>query len=261
MQRLLSVVMAVHNEEKHIRQCLLSVYSWVDEIILIDGNSTDKTVTIARSFGKKMQIFHEDNPPMFHKNKEKAIQHATGMWILQLDADEVVEEALKAEILSKIKQKDIDAYSIPRINYFLGTALKKGGQYPDYTMRLYRNGSAHFACKSIHEQVALTVGTKESYITAPLLHYPYSSFSTYLQKWDNYCDLEASELHMRNVSPNFSLCIHYFLFKPIGWFFSTYIRHRGFSDGFAGFVFSLFSALRFWVIYIQLYEKHGATTA
>ena len=261
MQGVISVAMAVHNEEIHIRQCLESVYAWVDEVVLIDGNSTDKTLAIVQTFGKKIRIFHEDNPPMFHKNKEKALQKATGEWILQLDADEVVTGTLKAEILSRIKQKDVDAYSIPRLNYFLGTALKKGGQYPDYTIRFYRNGCAHFACKSIHEQVTLKEGTKESYMTAPLLHYPYSSFSSYLHKWDNYCDLEASKLYMCNVAPNFSLWVTYFLFKQIGWFFSTYVRHRGFLDGFAGFIFSLFSALRFWVIYIQLYEKHGAATA
>jgi len=261
MKPLLSVALAVHNEEINIRRCLTSLYGWVDEIIIVDGKSSDATVAVARRFGKKIRIFLEDNPPMFHRNKEKAFQKATGKWILQLDADELVTVSLKKDILNKIKQRDIDAYFIPRTNYFLGTALRKGGQYPDYTTRLYRNGIAHFACKSIHEQVTLKKGTKMGYISQPILHYPYASFSSYLHKWESYCALEAANLYKHNHVPSFTLGLSYFIFKPIGWFFKAYIRHRGYSDGFAGFVFSLFSALRFWVIYIQLYEKHGIATA
>jgi len=261
MKPLLSVALAVHNEEKNIRRCLTSLYGWVDEIVIVDGKSTDLTVALARRFGKKVRIFHEENPPMFHENKEKALKKAIGEWILQLDADEIVSPALKKEILSKIKQRKFGAYSIPRLHYFLGTALKKGGQYPDYTIRLYRNGAAHFACKSIHEQVTLSKDTQIGCILQPLLHYPYESFSSYLHKWDHYCNLEASALYKQKVVPTFTLGLTYFIVKPIGWFFSTYLRHLGFLDGFAGFVFSAFSALRFWIIYIQLYEKYGSNTA
>lgn len=261
MQGVLSVAIAAHNEEIHIRECIASVYSWVDEIILIDGSSNDNTVKYARAFGKKVRVISASNPPMFHKNKQKALINTTSRWVLQLDADEVVSVDLKNEIMRVIAQNGTGAYWLPRLNHFLGRALKKGGQYPDYTIRLYKNGVAHFACKSIHEQVTIKKGVDVGCLKQPLLHYPYDTFSTYVHKWSAYCSLEASYLFAQKQNLGFCMFMSYFFVKPTTWFFKTYIRHLGFVDGFAGFVFSLFSALRFWVVYTQLYELYDANNA
>src|SRR3989338_3606257 len=160
----LSVAITTHDEEKAIEKCLTSVYDWVDEIVVVDGESTDKTVDLIKKFDQKgkIRLYHEKNPPMFHINKQKAIEKCHGDWILQLDADEVVPGDLKNEILSVVnlksearlavnhlpsgKQNQLStlpvAYWIPRLNYFLSRPLKKGGQYPDYIIRLYKNGAA-----------------------------------------------------------------------------------------------------------------------
>ena len=84
----LSIVLAVHNEEQHLPECLKSVKGWCDEIVMVDGSSTDKTVEIAKQFGARVLV--TDNLPLFHINKQKAIDAAQGDWILQLDADERV---------------------------------------------------------------------------------------------------------------------------------------------------------------------------
>src|SRR3990167_5381252 len=153
----------------------------VDEVIIVDGGSTDKTVEKAKSYGSKVKIFIENNPPMFHINKQKAIERAKGEWILQLDADEALSDELKHEIktivmlseakhLSRMRENNSNklrdssaspqndkevAYYIPRKNFFLTRFLMKGGQYPDYTIRLYKNGSARFPCKDVHENVEI----------------------------------------------------------------------------------------------------------
>jgi glycosyltransferase involved in cell wall biosynthesis len=140
----LSICIATHNEEEFIHYPLDSVYDIADEIIIVDGKSEDRTVEIARKYGDKVHVFTEENPPMFHINKQKAIEHANGEWILQLDADEALSPELKKEVMDVISSSNQDksAYWMPRKNYFLGRFLTKGGIYPDYTIRLYKNGSA-----------------------------------------------------------------------------------------------------------------------
>src|SRR3989338_10093901 len=135
----ISVVLAVFNEEENLRQCLDSIRALAWEIVIVDGGSTDKTLEIARDFGAR--LLKTDNPQIFHINKNKAIDAAVGDWILQLDADEVVTEELSSEIKKTTSLKsNINGYWIPRRNFFLGRFLTKGGQYPDYTLRLYKRG-------------------------------------------------------------------------------------------------------------------------
>ena len=163
------------------------------------------------------------------------------------------------------------AYNIPRLNYFLGKPLRKGGQYPDYTIRLYRNDVAQFPCKDVHENVIISskffqpprldminndrtseVNLEIGHFKAPLLHYPYPTFQEYLSKWNRYNKLEAERMKQKGIKPSLKLFIDYIFIKPPIWFFKTYFRHKGFIDGIPGFVFSLFSALRYWRIYYYL---------
>lgn len=258
----LSLCIATFNEENNIHYPLDSALDLVDEVIIVDGGSTDKTTEVVKSYGKKINVYREKFERMFHINKQKAIERAKGEWILQLDADEALSDELKKEIRSVILSgaKDLDssprvlgtqndnyvAYWIPRKNFFLTRFLTKGGQYPDYTIRLYRNGVARFPCKSVHENVE--VEGKIGYLKNPILHYADPNFSRYLKRWDRYTELDARLLIKEGKKPNF---IDYLIIKPIAWFFSTYFRHLGLVDGIPGFIFSLFSALRFWKVYFK----------
>ena len=128
----LSVVLATFNEEKNLRRCLDSVKDIASEIVIVDGTSKDKTVEIARSYGAKVTV--TTNPPIFHINKQKAIDKATGDWILQLDADEVVSSELASEIKEIMeKNEQANGYWLPRKNFFLGRFLMKGGHNPTNT--------------------------------------------------------------------------------------------------------------------------------
>ena len=247
----LSFCIATYNEEAFLHYPLDSAYDFVDEVIIVDGSSTDGTVKKAKSYGKKVQVFKEDNPPMFHINKQKAIERATGDWILQLDADEALTDELKDEIRKIVEAnnpKKPVAYWIPRKNYFLGRFLTKGGVYPDYTIRLYKNGVARFPCESVHENVAIKgeVGRLKN----DLLHYADPQFGRYLKRWRRYTTLDARILIQEGKQPG---VFSYLLFKPLGWFLTVYIRHKGFMDGWQGFVFHFFSSIRFWRIYSQYY--------
>lgn len=249
----LSVALATYNEQSCIKRCLDAIADIADEIVVVDGQSSDDTVKILQGY-PKARIISTTNKPMFHLNKQMAIEACKGDWILQLDADEVVSPELKAEILSTIEKPTADGYWINRRNFFLGHYLTKGGVYPDPTIRLYKNGSGKLPCKDVHEQAEITgiVG----HLKTDLLHYADPTFSRYLMRNDRYTALIATELKQSHVSNNPYNFIKYFVFKPIHWFLLTFFRHRGYVDGFPGFVFSWYSSLRFPLAYIKLYEMN-----
>ena len=249
-----SVVLATYNEEHNLPECLESVKGLAHQIVIVDGSSTDKTVEIARKY--KAQVKVTTNKQIFHINKQMAIDIATKEWILQLDADERVTALLCDEIksqISNLKSQNVNGYWIPRKNWFLGRFLMKGGQYPDYTLRLYKRNKGRLPQKDVHEQ-AIVEG-QIGYLKEALLHYPYKNFNGYLEKWNRYTDLIAtqikSELLHKSLFSKFFYAIGYFLTKPIHWFLTTYLRHKGFMDSWQGLVFSFFSALRFPVSYIK----------
>lgn len=244
----ISVVLATYNEEKHLPGCLVSVKNIADEIIIVDGTSTDRTVEIAKSFGAKVHV--TDNPPMFHINKQKAIDMATKEWILQLDADERVTSPLAKEIKEKLSQEsNFNGFWIPRKNWFLGRYLMKGGVYPDYTLRLYRKGKGHLPMKDVHEQAVVEGAV--GYLQAPLDHLADPYFGRYLMRFDRYTTLTAKEFKDRKISKGPVAFIKYMIVLPFWWFFLIYVRHKGFLDSWQGFVWAFFSAIRFAVAYIK----------
>lgn len=247
----LSLCIATFNEEEFIHYPLDSAHDLADEIIIVDGGSTDKTIEIAKSYGPKVKIITSENPAMFHVNKQKAIESAAGDWILQLDADEALSKELTIEIMATIISKDAkEAYWIPRKNWFLTKFLEKGGIYPDATIRLYKNGVAKFPCKSVHENVE--VKGEVSHLNSDILHYADPTFERYLARWNRYTTLDAKILLDNKEEPGF---FSYFIVKPKLTFLSIYFRHGGYKDGFPGFVWALFSAIRYGVIYIKWWQK------
>lgn len=126
----------------------------------------------------------------------------------------------------------------------------KGGVYPDYTIRLYKNGKARFPCKSIHENV--TIECEVGYLKNPILHFADANFNRYFNRWQRYTSLDAEDLIKDKKQISF---MNYIFFKPTVWFLRSYLRHKGFMDGFPGFVFSFFSSIRFWAIYVKWRKK------
>ncbi len=252
----LTLCIATFNEEANLHHPLDSCIDWVDEAVIVDGGSQDKTIAVARSYGKKVRVIETDNPIIFHVNKQKAIEAAKGEWILQLDADEAISPDLKKEILDTIGSSSAsDGYWIPRRNFFLTRFLTKGGVYPDSTIRLYRNGAARFPCKTVHENV--DINGSVGHLKHDILHYADPDFERYLMRWNRYTTLDAELL----VKEGKKLCFPcYFFGKPVGTFVSMFVLHKGFMDGFAGFVFALFSSIRYWVIYVKVRQLQRSHT-
>lgn len=273
----ISAALATHNEEKNIAGCLESIEGLVDEIIIVDGNSSDKTPEIAKSFGAK--VIRIPNDPMFHSMKQKAFDLTSGDWVLYLDADERVSGKLREEIRkvtvldntrmeeyqNQLKNKDLFlrhqkileqrdgqigqveggyvAFFFPRANYFLGRYLHYGGVYPDGVIRLFKKGKAYLPCKDVHEQ--LVVDGRVGWFQNELLHLSDPNFGGYLQKNSRYINLIADELKRNKVGKNPWQLFNFFFVKPFWWFLLTQVRHKGILDGLPGIIFSFFSALRF----------------
>ncbi len=249
----LSVALAVFNEEKNLSACLDSVKDWVDEIVVVDGGSTDKTVEIAQKY--KARVIKTSNPPMFHLNKQKAIDACKCEWVLQLDADEQVSIELKEEILQTLPSTEANGFWLPRKNFFLGNFLEKGGQYPDYTLRLYRNSKGKLPCKSVHEQAV--VEGRVGFLKSDLLHYPFAAFTDYLNKAIRYSKERAEKLFEKKPHKGkipLPVLFNQLLWQPKLTFFKLYFRHLGFKDGFAGFVFAAFSAIQEIMALVFYYE-------
>ena len=248
----LSVVLATYNEQDNLKACLDSIINLAYEIIVVDGSSHDKTREIAKKFGAK--VFKVTNKPIFHLNKQIAVNKASGKWVLQLDADEQVSSALKQEIKSVISQPktQFNGYYLPRKNFFLTKFLTKGGQYPDYVIRLFIKNTGRFPCQTVHEQIV--INGPVGYLHHPIIHWSDRTFSRYLTRFNRYTSLDAVSLYRQKIKPSLLMCFQFFLIKPISWFLSTYFRHKGFVDGLPGFIFSLMSSLRFPVIYLKFWE-------
>lgn len=284
----LSVALATFNEESNIEECLKSVKTIADEIVIVDGISSDKTEEIAEKYGAK--VVQVINDPMFHNMKQKAFDLCRGEWILYLDADERVSNKLGQEIKkiiemdneeiekyqATLKNKklfsrhqrllekrdgnigtdtgDYVAFFFPRLNYFLGKYMRYGGVYPDGVIRLFKKEKAFLPCKDVHEQ--LTVKGKVGWLQNDLLHISDPTFSRYLERNSRYINLMVEEFKASHLSKNFSHFIDYCLLKPILWFVKTQVRYKGILEGFPGIIFSFFSALRFPRAYLRyLFNK------
>ncbi len=254
---MISVVLAVFNEEKNIKKCLDPVKDWADEIIVVDGSSEDNTRQIATQLGAK--VIKTTNKPNFHINKQMAIDAAQGELILQLDADEVVDDELAnfiqnlhQRLLAKSQIKSC-AWMIKRKNMFMGRWLSKGGQYPDAVIRLFIKGKAWLPQKDVHEQMKVDgeIGTAKGH----LIHYAYPSFKDYLRKFSTYTSFKAEQLADLEIKSNLITILNYLWLKP-GWtFLMIYFRHKGFVDGVPGFIFALFSGLHHHVAFLKYWFK------
>lgn len=250
----LSVVYAVYNEERLLAQSLESIKDLADEIIVVDGESSDKTVEIAKKYGAK--VISTTNKPIFHINKQMAMDAAKCDWVLQMDADEVVDAEMQRHIIKILQATSFDGldtgYWLKRRNWFLGRFLTKGGQYPDPVIRFYRTGKAHLPMKSVHEQ--MEVDGSVGWLEGHLLHYNSPTFADYLRKANTYTSLTAREWSEKKMPLSFSSFVSNVLWKPQYTFFMLYFRHKGFQDGFAGFIFALFSGLHFPIAYMKYWE-------
>lgn len=239
----ISAVIITKNEEMNIERCLKSL-TWVDEIVILDTGSTDKTIEICRAFGTK--VFYLGNWQGFGEAKHFAVNLAQNDWIISLDADEVVTLELKDSILKILENPSYDIYSIKRRSYYLGKLIRFSGWNNDYPKRLFNRKIAQFNLQPIHESVigSRNIGKIENHI----LHFTYPTISSHLRKINQYTDLSVSKKTRSSIFES--------VLKSIIKFFKMYFFQLGLLDGAKGFILAIISSFGILIKYLKIWEKY-----
>ncbi len=245
-----SVSITAYNEENNIDGVLTSV-SFANEIILVNSESEDNTVRIAKKYTDK--IFTRKNTPNLNVNKNFGFDQASCEWILCLDADEVIPPETADEI-SKIvtSETEYNGYYIPRKNYYFGKWLKYGGNYPDFQLRLFRKGKGKFPEKHVHERIELDGKTGK--MLNPIEHHPYKTVGQYLEKFQFYTDFEANYLFNNGYKTGVGPAFNWMIWKPVTRFIRRYFLKLGMLHGIEGLAASAFDSYGFIIRYLKLRE-------
>jgi len=230
------------NEERNIARAIESLRC-CDEILIVDSGSVDRTVELAEKLGARVI---EAGWLGFAAQKNRAAEQASHDWILSLDADEALSEALEAEIWNLKKSgPQYDAYTMPRLARYLGRWIYHSGWYPDRKVRLYHRGKARWVGAYVHESV--TVTGRVGHLDSNLLHFTCESLSEHLRTMDRYTTLAAEQLLAAREKPTWGRLI----FEPPWTFFRTYFVKLGFLDGVEGLAIANMAALYNFVKYAK----------
>jgi glycosyltransferase involved in cell wall biosynthesis len=235
----LSVAVIAKNEMDRIERLLQSA-RFADEILVVDSGSTDDTRALCRSHGATVI----DHPwTGYAAQKQLAMEKASSEWVLSLDADEVLPEALAKEIFTAIAgaPPDVGGFSIPRLSYYLGRWIRHGGWYPDRKVRLVRKGRGHWVGDVLHEKLA--VDGRVLQLSQPIHHFVYRNISDQLATIDRFSSLAASERGRAS-----GLYVLAGLGHAFGKFAECYLWKMGLMDGWAGLVIAMNSA---WYVFLK----------
>lgn len=248
----ISATIITFNEEANIARAVKSL-SFVDEIIILDSNSTDKTREIANELGAKTFL----NPFVgYGQQKNKAAEYANHSWILNIDADEEVSPELADEIKKIISQNENSnsIYQLNRRTNYCGKWIYHGGWYPDLIKRLYHKNQAKWTEPFVHEEL-LPIGNSGQigFLNGNLNHYSFPTIKSQVLTNVKYAELGAKELiKKKGKRPTF----FEMLFRPIGKFFECYFIKLGLLDGAPGFIIAVNAAYSMFMKYsFARYER------
>lgn len=245
----ISVVINTLNEEKNLPRAIASVKGFADEIVVIDLESADNTVRIAKDLGAS--VFTHKNPGYVEPTRNFAISKASGNWILVLDADEEVSRGLAAQIQKILKNPKADYYRIPRKNIVFGKWLKHSRWWPDYNIRLFKKGTVSW--NEVIHAVPMTQGVggeiKDREELA-IVHYHYDSIEQYVERMDRYTLQQVKN----KLSENYKFAWKDLIGKPVNEFLSRYFFGRGYKDGLHGLAVSLLQGFSELVLYLKLWQ-------
>jgi glycosyltransferase involved in cell wall biosynthesis len=223
----LSLILITKNEEASLGRCLQSAAGIADEIIVVDSDSTDRTLEIAREFGAK--ILKPRDWPGFGPQKQRAQDAASGDWVLSLDSDEWIREDLVREILSVLNDPAAaDGYRMPRRNRFIGRIVRFGGWWPDRVLRLYRRDKGRFNENLVHESVV--VSGEVRMLRNPIEHNTIVSAEDANGKIDRYSEIASQELLARGRSCSALEA----RLRGAAAYLRSFILQLGFFDGMTG---------------------------
>jgi len=241
----LSIVIIAKNEEKAIAECLESV-SWAGEVIVVDDQSADRTIEIAKAHGarvvqKKMEVEGK------HRNDAYAL--AAHEWVLSLDADEQVSSELKEEIMKMLSDGTPYAgFSIPLRNYIGNRWVRHGGWYPAAKLRLFRKNRFRYEEVEVHPRAFLD--GKEGNLRGDIIHKGSPDFAHFLESLNRQTSLEAEKRFHEKRKSGLFLCFY----KALDRFMRAFILKQGFRDGFLGFMVAYYAALYQMMSYAKYWE-------
>ena len=234
----ITVIIPTYNEEAYIAQAIQSV-DFASQVIVVDSNSTDNTVQIARQMGCQVYLRAFDN---FSNQKNHALQYATGDWILFVDADERIPYALQQEILEAINSNKHAGYKLNFPHYYMNRFLY---HHSDNVTRLVKRDNCKFE-GLVHEKLIIdgTIGQLKN----PVLHFTYKGLLHYISKKDSYAWFQAEQMLKKGKKATY----FHLAFKPFYRFFSSYILRRGFMDGIPGLTVATVNAYGVFSRYVKL---------
>ena len=241
----LSVVIITKDEEDNVESCLKSVYGWVDEIIVVDDESKDRTVDIARNYTNKILIRKMD---IEGRHRNWAYSNANNEWVLSLDADERVTEELKEEIAGVLKNPRFVAYSIPLRNFIGDYWVRFGGWYPAGKVRLFKKDKFKYEEVTVHPRVF--IDGQCGHLHSDIIHKGYPDFGHFLSSLNSQTTLEAEKWYTTGRRMSMPRAF----WRTIDRFFRRYIRKKGYKDGFYGFMIAFFDSLYQIVSFAKYYE-------
>lgn len=240
-------VVITKNEEANIQDCLRSV-QWANELIVIDAESRDRTVELARACGAKVSVRPWSG---FGLQKNFGMAQASSDWILILDADERVTEELRGEVrpcIERWRPGAPVAYRIPRRNFFYGAWVRGGGVYPDYQVRLFRRGIAQYNDVAVHENLIVDgeIGTLVGHFD----HYTERRIQDHFKKFGLYTTLAAQEKAKTVRTVGWTDLV----FRPLVVWVKSYVLKQGFRDGVRGLIVCVFASMYTFVKYAKLWD-------
>ncbi|MDD2688676.1 MAG: glycosyltransferase family 2 protein [Candidatus Omnitrophica bacterium] len=242
----LSAVVITKNEERNIRGCLDSVAGFADEIILVDDESSDKTVDIAKEFTNKIIIRKMD---VEGRQRNFAYAKARNLWVLSLDADERLTSELKKEIKEVLTDNTkYNGFTIPRRNFIGDYWVRHGGWYPSPQLKLFRKDKFRYEEVGVHPRAFMDDPC--GHLKSDIIHYSYRDLEDFLSKLNNQTTREAQKWFNQNKP----MRLPRFIYRSIDRFLRTYIGRRGYKDGYIGFAVAFYASLYQFISYLKYRE-------
>jgi (heptosyl)LPS beta-1,4-glucosyltransferase len=246
----ISVVINTRNEEENLPKALKSIKSFADEIVIVDMESTDSTVDIAKK--AKAKVYSHKPTGYVEPARNFAISKATGDWILLLDADEEIPTTLANKLKEIVDRDEADYYRIPRKNIIFGKWMQHSRWWPDYIIRFFKKGKVEWS--EIIHTVPTTTGRgidledKENYA---IIHHHYQSIDQFVSRLNNYTSRQVDVV----LSSGYKFDWKDLIKKPTNEFLSRYFFGKGYKDGIHGLAAALLQAFSETILYLKIWER------
>ncbi len=245
MQKI-SATIITFNEEKKIAACLASLQGVADEIVVLDSFSTDKTAEICKQFGAR---FYQQAWRGYGQQKNDAAAKASNYYILNVDADECLSEALQLSILQAKKSGLAGVYKMNRLNIFFGYTFKHGLTYPDNILRLYNKAEIKWVPREVHETLDVPGNMPVTKLAGDLIHKSKDSLEEFISTINKYSSLSAASY----LAAGKKASLFKIVFSPPVTFFNGLILKLGFLDGVPGFIMAVTLSIETFLKYSKLY--------